>query len=146
MVDEALLRATLPGRWRVLATTFPMWLSGRRLQPLFSYEETPGPSLVLRDVVSYRTPSGATRTIAGVDRFDAATGLFTWRGRGVLGVLSSRWRVTHVSDDGELVVLAFAKSLVTPAGVDVIGRGDRERPDAREHLGSAAGPDLTWLG
>ncbi|GAB2600977.1 hypothetical protein Aab01nite_64450 [Paractinoplanes abujensis] len=145
MADEALLRATLPGEWRVLATTFPMWLSGRRLQPRFSYEEREGSSLVLRDVVSYRTRSGATRRIVGVDRYDTGTGLFTWRGRGVLGVLTSRWRVTHVSDDRDLVVLAFAPSLVTPAGVDVIGRGDVHGADARARLGQEPGPDLTWL-
>ncbi|MBL7252820.1 hypothetical protein [Paractinoplanes lichenicola] len=146
MADEALLRATLPGEWRVLATTFPMWLSGRRVHPRFSYEEVEGSSLVLRDVVSYRTKSGATRRIVGVDRYDAGTGLFTWRGKGVLGVLTSRWRVTHVSDDRELVVLAFEKSLVTPAGVDVIGRGDVHRPDARTLLGDEPGPGMTWLG
>ena len=56
-----LLRETLPGSWRVLATTFP----------------------------------------------------------------TSRWQVDQRSDNRDLIVLSFAKSLVTPVGVDVIGRGDR---------------------
>ncbi|MEU4242371.1 hypothetical protein [Actinoplanes sp. NPDC026619] len=142
--DPATLRETLPGQWRVLATTFPMWLSGKRQQPTFSYEVIPAPSLTLRDVVSYRTRSGATRRIAGVDRLDDETGVFTWRGRGLLKALSSRWRVTHLSDDRDLIVLTFEKSLVTPAGTDVIGRGPGERPDARDRV--PPHPNLTWLG
>ncbi|GAA0558485.1 hypothetical protein GCM10010172_46870 [Paractinoplanes ferrugineus] len=138
------LRQTLPGRWRVLATTFPMWLSGRRLDPTFTYETLPGEPLRLSDVVTYRTRQGATRRIAGVDRLDERSGVFTWRGRGVLKVLSSRWKVEHVSDDGDLVVLSFERSLVTPAGVDVIGRGPARRPDARDRVPAGFGA-LTWL-
>jgi hypothetical protein len=133
VIDEAVLREVLPGRWRVLASTFPMWLSGRRLHPTFSYGLLPGPRLTLSDEVSYRTRAGRERRIAGVDRFDGET--FTWRGRGVLGVLTSRWRIVHLSDDRQLIVLAFEKSLVTPAGMDVIGRAAAGRP--------AAPPDLT---
>jgi hypothetical protein len=139
-----MLRETLPGQWRVLATTFPLWLSGRRLEPTFSYAVLPGEPLRLSDVVSYRTRSGATRRIVGVDQLDEPSGVFTWRGKGVLGLLSSRWRVEHVSDDRDLLVLSFERSLVTPAGVDVIGRGTGERPDARDRI--PAGHDaLTWL-
>ncbi|GIM90378.1 hypothetical protein [Paractinoplanes toevensis] len=144
MPDEHTLREALPGQWRVLATTFPMWLSGRRLRPTFAYELRAGSPLTLGDVVSYRTRSGAGRRITGVDRFDARTGVFTWRGRGVLGVLSSRWRVTHLSDDRDLIVLTFERSLLTPAGIDVIGRGPDERPDARDRV--PLQPDsVTWL-
>jgi len=137
------LRETLPGEWRVLATTFPMWLTGRKINPIFSYGVLPGSPLVLSDEVSYRTRAGATRRIVGVDRLDTATGVFTWRGKGLLGVLSSRWRVTHLSDDRDLIVLTFDKSLVTPAGTDVIGRGTGPRPDARDRIP----PDdtLHWL-
>ena len=134
MRDAEILREALPGEWRVLATTFGMWLSGRRLQPTFSYRLLPGSPLVLRDEVGYRTRSGAHRRIVGVDRFDAGSGSFTWRGRGVLSVLSSRWRVQHLSDDRELIVLTFERSAVTPAGMDVIGRGQAERPDARDRV------------
>ncbi|MBU2663751.1 hypothetical protein KOI35_09545 [Actinoplanes bogorensis] len=145
MLDEDLLRETLPGQWRVLATTFPMWLSGRRLHPIFSYEVMPAPALALRDVVSYQTRSGATRRITGVDRLDPASGVFTWRGNGLLGLLTSRWRVTHLSDDRELVVLTFDKSLVTPAGTDVIGRGPHDRPEARDRLSPDRTGPVTWL-
>jgi hypothetical protein len=143
MIDPDVWRETLPGSWRVLASTFPMWLSGRRRDPVFTYSLLPGSPLVLSDEVSYRTGSGATRRIVGVDRLDAATGVFTWRGRGVLGVLSSRWRVTHLSEDRDLIVLTFARSPVTPAGTDVIGRGLDKRPDARDRV--PADDALHWL-
>ncbi|GIF23924.1 hypothetical protein BJ973_004537 [Actinoplanes tereljensis] len=144
-MHEELLRETLPGEWRVLASTFPMWLSGRRLRPTFTYAARPGSPLSLSDVVSYRTRSGATRRITGVDRFDARTGVFTWRGRGVLSALTSRWRVEHLSDDRELIVLTFERSLVTPAGIDVIGRGPGERPDARDRVPAKFGA-VRWIG
>ncbi|WP_067502047.1 hypothetical protein [Actinoplanes sp. TFC3] len=147
MRDAEILRKTLPGQWRVLATTFPMWLSGRRLEPAFTYEPLPGEGLALRDTVSYRTRSGARKRIEGVDRFDAGSGLFTWRGRGLLKVLASRWRVVHLSDDRELVVLTFERSLVTPAGLDVIGRGAQDRPGGRPlPLPDEEIAGLRWLG
>lgn len=145
MIDAETLRATLPGGWRVLATTFPMWLSGRRINPVFSYGLLPGPDLRLSDEVTYRTRAGRQRRISGVDRFDPATGWLTWRGRGALGLLTSRWRVEHLSDDRELIVLTFDRSLVTPAGVDVIGRGPDPRPEARDRLPPLSADGLQWL-
>nr|BFE55991.1 hypothetical protein GCM10020063_005170 [Dactylosporangium thailandense] len=143
MRDQRTLRDVLPGQWRVLATTFPMWLSGRRSQPMFRYDLLHDDPLTLSDEVAYRTRDGRAKRIEGVDRFDPATGSFIWRGRGVLRVLSSRWRVEHVSDERDVVVLSFARSLVTPAGLDVIGRGEAPRPDGiPEEL---LPPGLCWL-
>ncbi|MFI5916268.1 hypothetical protein [Dactylosporangium sp. NPDC051541] len=146
MRDQQTLRDVLPGQWRVLATTFPMWLSGRRRQPMFRYGLLAADPLTVSDQVTYRTPGNAVKKIEGVDRFDPRTGVFTWRGRGLLKALSSRWRVEHLSDDRDLIVLSFARSLVTPAGQDVIGRGDGARPDARERIPAGiADPGLRWL-
>jgi hypothetical protein len=105
-----------------------MWLSGRRLEPTFSYTLLRGEPLELRDEVRYRTPSGRSRSIVGTDRFDPATGGFVWRGRHLLSPLRSRWRLVYLSDDGDLAALTFDRSLVTPAGADVIGRGSQPRP------------------
>ena len=127
MIAVDVLREALPGTWRVLATSFPMWLSGRRLQPTFRYTLLPGDPLALRDEVRYRTRSGASRGIVGTDRFDPVTGRFVWRGNGLLSPVTSRWRVVHLSDDRDLVVLTFDRSLLTPAGMDVIGRGSGDR-------------------
>ncbi len=123
-----------------------MWLSGRRRQPIFRYGLLADDPLTLSDEVSYRTRGGTTKRISGVDRFDPLTGAFTWRGRGLLRALSSRWRVEHLSDDRDLIVLSFARSLLTPAGLDVIGRGDRQHPNARERVpAEIIVPELHWL-
>jgi hypothetical protein len=143
------LRQVLPGSWRIHATTFPMWLGGKRSHPTITYTPLSGAGLVLRDEVSYRTRSGATRRVLGTDRYQQND--FLWRGRGPLRVLSSRWRVVWVSEDDEVLVVTFDRSLVTPAGTDVLGRGDDDRPGLRARLAETAvlGPDqldrLTWL-
>jgi hypothetical protein len=146
------LRTRLPGTWRVLATTFPMWRSGRRLSPTFTYTLLRDDPLELRDEVRYLTRSGRARSIVGTDRFDPATGGFVWRGRGLLSPLRSRWRLVHLSDDGEVAALTFDRSAVTPAGADVIGRGVDPRPGTRGHVSAdllglerAQFDALTWL-
>jgi hypothetical protein len=44
----------LPGTWRVEATNFPMWLTGKRLDPTLTYALVSRDPLVLADDVSYR--------------------------------------------------------------------------------------------
>ncbi|WP_133901354.1 hypothetical protein [Actinophytocola oryzae] len=144
------LRRVLPGRWRVHATTFPMWLSGKRLDPTITYTPLPGGDLVLRDEVDYRTRAGAARRVVGTDRYRQDDHRFVWRGRGPLWILRSRWQVERVSADGEVLVITFDRSLVTPAGMDVLGRGTDARPELRTNLdGSGLDADqfsrLTWL-
>jgi hypothetical protein len=150
--SPAELRDVLPGPWRILATTFPMWLSGKRLSPTITYSLLPGEPLVLGDDVSYLTRKGARRHVLGIDRYEARTGRFVWRGKGALALLSSRWSVTHLNADGDLAVITFDRSLVTAAGMDVLGRGLDDRPGLRERLspgslGLSASQleELTWL-
>jgi hypothetical protein len=136
----------------VLATTFPMWLSGRRLAPTFTYTPLPGEPLELRDEVRYQARTGRARSIVGIDRFDPATGGFVWRGRHLLSPLRSRWRLVYLSEDGELAALTFERSLVTPAGADVIGRGPNPRPGTNSQVSAellglepAQFDALSWL-
>src|SRR5205823_7176053 len=136
----------LPGTWRILATTFPLWLSGKRLRPTITYTLLPGQPLMLRDDVSYYTRSGTRRHLVGTDRYEPRTGRIVWRGQGVLALLSSRWSVEYLSADGELATLTFDRSLVTPAGMDIIGRGPADRPHQRlppGALGRSAHPPTT---
>ncbi|MFV2103605.1 hypothetical protein [Micromonospora sp. LOL_024] len=146
------LATVLPGTWHVLATTFPMWLSGRRLDPTFTYSRLGKNPLVLRDEVRYRTRTGAHRGIHGTDTFDPHAGRFTWRGRLLLSMITSRWRVVWISADQNTVVLTFDRSLVTPAGMDVIGRDAEAPASVRERMAQQlAEPDrpafrqLRWL-
>lgn len=111
------LMVELDGKWHIVATTFPMWLSGKRTSPTFTYTRRGD---VLEDDVSFH--SGAkTKHIRGIDTPTDPTS-FQWRGNALLKVLTSQWQVTHLADDRSWAVIEFAKTLFTPAGVDVITR------------------------
>ncbi|MET9626792.1 hypothetical protein ABZX92_04945 [Lentzea sp. NPDC006480] len=114
----------LLGDWYVMATTFPMWTSGRRTHPRFHYEPLSDDRML--DVVSYRDSKGRPKTIEGVD-VQLAPGKFRWRGKGALALFTSTWQVEELHDDWALIT--FTKSLVTPAGADIIART----------------PELPWL-
>jgi hypothetical protein len=115
----------LPGSWHIGATNFPMWLRGDRLNPTLTYQVRSEQPLKLLDTVTYTTPTGAQKSISGVDTLrgegsDRAG--FVWRGRGILFAFSSHWTLEGVGPSGEFVVTRFSKSLVTPAGVDIMVR------------------------
>lgn len=152
MSDADSLARILPGTWRIGATNFPMWLSGDRHQPTFSYELKGTDPLRLGDVVGYSDRSGARKSIVGVDRLSAHG--FVWRGRGLLSLFASHWSVAGSTDDENILVIRFSKSLGTPAGVDVVVR---EGTDSHEFRTTVAGAStelglaheefasLTWL-
>jgi len=128
------LAELLPGSWHIGATNFPMWLRGDRLSPTLTYTIRSEQPLKLLDTVSYSTPGGAQKSIVGIDTFrgdgtDAAG--FVWRGRGLLFPFASRWKVEGIGPSHEFVVTRFSKSLVSPAGVDIMVR-DGARLDAQE--------------
>jgi hypothetical protein len=150
--DPAALAALLPGTWRVGATNFPMWLSGDRLRPRFRYDLKSADPLVLDDVVSYTTADGLEKTIVGVDRFRGDG--FVWRGTRLLTLVTSRWSVVGATEDSNILVIRFAKSPLTPAGVDVVVRDGMDSHAFRtevagfsESLGLTHGEfaSLTWL-
>lgn len=150
--DHAALAEILPGTWRVRASNFPMWVNGGRTTPSFSYEVLTEDPLTLSDDVRYIDSKGREKHVRGVDR-RSHTG-FVWRGRGALGLVSSKWSVSGTSEDGRVLVVRFAKSLFTPAGVDVVSRDTEEVPELRalvagstEELGLSAEEfaSLTWL-
>lgn len=149
---SALLRAVLPGTWRVIATTFPLRRGGRRLSRTVTYSLLPGGGLRLRGERDHQTRSDARRRAVGVDHYDTRTGWFVRRGWNPLWTLASRWSVEHISHDGDLVVIMFDRSALRPARLEVLGRGT----DARPGLGERLAPvdiglsgmdftDLTWL-
>ncbi|WP_353950181.1 hypothetical protein V6K52_11060 [Knoellia sp. S7-12] len=107
----------LEGTWHIVATTFPMWLSGKRTSPTFTYTRRGD---VLEDDVAFRSDE-KNKHIRGTDTPTGPTS-FEWRGNGLLKLLRSQWQVTHVADDNSWAVTEFAKTLFTPAGVDVITR------------------------
>jgi hypothetical protein len=152
-LDENTLAELLPGNWSVSATNFPMWLGGERQNPRFSYEIVSRDPLVLFDDVSYVVAeSGQEKHIVGTDTLRHEE--FVWRGKGWLRFVSSRWTVAGASDDGTVAAIRFAKSAVTPAGLDIIVREGTQQPELRALIARSTelfglSPEdfgsLTWL-
>lgn len=101
-----------------------MWLSGERRSPKFSYGLVSSSPLVLTDDVSYETVSRDEKHILGKDTF--SNGQFVWRGKGLLGLVSSRWSVAGARKDGTVIAIRFAKTIATPAGIDILVRDDAD--------------------
>ena len=123
-LDESALAELLPGTWTIAATNFPMWLSGERRSPKFTYGLVSSSPLVLTDDVSYETPAGEKKHIAGKDSY--ANDQFVWRGKGLLALFSSRWSVVGATKAGTVLAIRFAKTLATPAGIDILVRDDAQ--------------------
>lgn len=120
---------SLAGTWYVVQTNFPMWTSGTKIHPQFRYTPSERNGVIgLIDSVVYEQ-HGKLKSIAGFDALtDAAAMRFTWRGNGWMHVLRSRWQVVWLSPDGQWAIIAFEKTLFTPAGHDVICRNKRLDP------------------
>ena len=156
-LNESTLAQILPGSWTIAATNFPMWLTGQRQSPRFSYELVSENPLMLSDDVSYVTAEGEQKHILGLDTFGIdrdGNDEFRWRGTKLLRLVVSRWSVSGVSEDGSIAVIRFAKSLVTPAGIDVIVREGVAAPELRATIARATEEfgltpedfaSLTWL-
>jgi hypothetical protein len=113
---------TLVGTWFICYTNFPMWLKGDKTNPTFNYTITHKGDKVLLDEVKY-LKNGKQKTITGSDyQNEKDSTAFTWRGKGILGLLKSHWRVALIDPKGQWAVIAFSKTLFTPAGVDIICR------------------------
>ncbi len=119
----------LEGTWEIKGTTFPMWLSNKRKNPRITYKKTEKNAVELLDLVEYEA-KGKTKQIKGIDRL--AGEQFIWRGIGILKVLSSRWQVVTIK--GDVLVIRFEKSLVTPAGVDVLIKKGTNVPNLRKRV------------
>ena len=119
----------LEGTWEIKGTTFPMWLSNKRKNPRITYKKTEKNAVELLDLVEHEA-KGKTKQIKGIDRL--AGEQFIWRGIGVLKVLSSRWQVVTIK--GDVLVIRFEKSLLTPAGVDVLIRKGTNVPNLRKRV------------
>lgn len=118
------LLQTLLGTWFVCSSNFPMWLNGDKTNPTFTYslagkKTTP---TVLLDEVKY-LKRGKPKTLTGFDYQDKTdSSTFVWRGKGLLSLVRSTWRVALIDPAGQWAVIWFSKTLFTPEGVDIISR------------------------
>ena len=119
-LDDQALAELLPGAWTVAATNFPMWLTGKRRNPKFSWGVVSTDPLILSDDVEYTDADGRQKHVLGQNSWHREE--FVWRGKGILRPFASRWSVTGASDDGTVAAIRFSKSMATPAGVDIVVR------------------------
>lgn len=141
----------IQGKWLIQASNFPMWLSGKRLNPSITYQGIPNESEKLLDLVEYQKRNGKRKSIVGIDTVVQKG--FEWRGKGILKLLRSHWSVAGMSET--ILVIRFEASLVTPAGVDVLIKDDtQKKTDSKEILANSLEEfgltseefaSLTWL-
>jgi hypothetical protein len=121
----------LTGTWHVTHTSLPLWKNKRNVKitykPLPPSPSNPKGITKLDDLVSYQTlTSPKTKTVHGIDTpTPGDPGAWDWRGKGWLVIASSHWECLGFGrcDDGnEWIVTYFAKTLFTPAGIDVYSR------------------------
>lgn len=119
--------------WHVTHSTLPMWKSKRNVRikytplepssPLISKDQTDR----LDDLVTYQGLTGdKISTVKGIDKASGTAstrGEWDWRGKGWLMIASSHWEVLAWGEEPDTnnkwVVTMFAKTLFTPAGIDV---------------------------
>lgn len=126
----------LSGTWHVTHSTLPMWRKARNVA--ITYNPLPSASDAapkLDDQVTYQELRGDTiKSVRGIDT-PAGDGAWDWRGRGWLMIASSHWEVlgfgpSDASESGRgqegggeaWVVTFFAKTIFTPAGIDIYSR------------------------
>lgn len=147
--------AWLQGKWHVTHSTLPMWRSKRNVT--ITYTALPDGAKI-DDLVEYQALDGSdkVKSVHGVDTpaADCAGWAWDWRGKGWLVIASSRWEALGYGDeDGESAaggaqvqspgerqwaVTYFAKTLFTPAGLDLYSRHpDGLRPRTVEAIKEA---------
>jgi hypothetical protein len=103
-----------------------MWKSSRNVR--ITYKPLVDAPEKLDDLVEYQKLKGdALKSVHGIDTPNQNfPGSYNWRGKGWLKIASSHWEVLGYGDEeGGWAVTYFAKTLFTPAGIDVYARKKR---------------------
>jgi len=117
-------KALLEGKWYVVATNFPMWLKSENADPNFNYTNfrEKNSKLIFDDCVIY-SKNKTPKKIKGKDKQKRADELkFSWRGKGLLALFKSNWRVIASDKEGRWIAIYSTRTLVSPEGVDIIAR------------------------
>ncbi|PSN72157.1 hypothetical protein BS50DRAFT_597555 [Corynespora cassiicola Philippines] len=146
------------GTWNVTHSTLPMWKKNRNVQ--ITYQPIPNTDSEvprLKDDVTYQSlSSNKIKTVRGIDKpFDVpdanvqplkdaafrASLAYKWRGKGWLKFVTSKWEILgYGSEEGTgrlWVVTYFAKTVFTPAGVDIYSRGGALHVETVESIKAA---------
>ncbi|WP_271491399.1 hypothetical protein [Enterococcus sp. 5H] len=119
----------LEGSWIIKGTDFPMWASKKRKNPMITYKKISNNPTKFLDTVKYETKS-KSKQIDGIDTY--STTKFIWRGKGILKVLKSEWSILVLTE--RILVIRFERSLVTPAGIDILVRDNVEVDDPKQFI------------
>ncbi|KAK3719985.1 hypothetical protein LTR37_004108 [Vermiconidia calcicola] len=126
----------LSEEWHVTHSTLPMWKGKRNVRIQYTPLEPSTPSIPkestdrLDDLVTYQSLDGEkVSTVRGVDKAAGtgeSRGEWDWRGKGLLKIAGSHWEVLGWGEESgtgnKWMVTMFAKTLFTPAGIDVYSR------------------------
>jgi hypothetical protein len=113
------------GTWYVTHSTLPRWKKARNVS--ITYKPLSSDANKLDDLITYQSLTGENvKRVAGVDA-PVGPGSWHWRGNGWLMIASSRWEILGYGDESggegsQWVVTYFAKTLFTPAGIDIYSR------------------------
>ncbi|KAF1988821.1 hypothetical protein K402DRAFT_327951 [Aulographum hederae CBS 113979] len=121
------------GTWHVTHSTLPMWKSKHNVRISYTALDPPPGTTTPRldDLVEYTTspsPSSKSKSVAGIDtpaKGEEDGWAYDWRGKGWLKIASSHWEVLGYGEEAggnTWMVTYFAKTLFTPAGIDVYSR------------------------
>lgn len=117
----------ITGCWHVTHSSLPLWKDKRNVN--ITYKLLPAKSGVQKidDLVQYQgIDSSKINTVHGVDTPTPGNpGAWDWRGKGWLIIASSHWECLgfgNTDDGNQWMVTYFAKTLFTPAGIDVYSR------------------------
>jgi hypothetical protein len=128
----------LEGDWYIAASDQPVWTSGEKASPKLHYKvlgEKAG-KLELEDQVSF-IEGGKPGAYRGRDtQSEDDPNAFEWRGSGALSLISTRWRLVHMSSDKRWAVAFYEKTIATPAGVAILSRSPSLSADAMTEVRS----------
>src|ERR1700740_2506083 len=97
----------LEGKWYVVASNFPMWMDKKNTGPNFNYtnfREKNG-KLIFDDCVMY-SKNKSPKKIKGKDKQKHSDELkLSWRGKGLLILFKSNWRVIASDKEGRWLVI-----------------------------------------
>jgi hypothetical protein len=121
------------GTWHVTHSSLPLWKGKRNVN--ITYKLLPEDSGVQKidDLVQYQAVnSDKVKSVHGVDTPTPGNpGAWDWRGKGWLMIASSHWECLgfgHTDDGNCWIVTYFAKTLFTPAGIDIYSRNKEGLP------------------
>ena len=126
------------GTWHVTHSSHPHWKGKHNVN--ITYEILPSDSsgvTKIDHVVTYQAiGSEKFKTLRGLNTPTPGPGnqgAWDWRGKGWLMIVSSHWECLgfgHAQDNNRWIVAYFAKTLFTPAGIDIYTRHKEGLPQS----------------